>query len=135
MTCDLSNLTSRTYQDSCHANFTDNINTISWLEPLKVAIGLYNNGDDAGCIAQVNIMLTDALPPYMRVRCSILLAYAIDEWHEAEVLDILPSACIVLVTSSLAAAICVDGRIRIQHTEIGHIFEASRHLKEYKLTD
>ena len=118
MTCDLSNLTSRTYQDSCHANFTHNINTISWLEPLKVAIGLYNNGDDAGCIAQVNIMLIDALPPYMRVRCNILLAYAIDDWHEAEVLDILPFPCIVLLTSSLAASIPVDGHVRMQHTEI-----------------
>ena len=58
---------------------------MSWLEPLKLAIKLYNDGDNEACVAQVESMLTDALPPYPRMRCQILLGHALDNWYEAEV--------------------------------------------------
>jgi len=50
-----------------------------WLEPLKVAIGLYNSGDDTGCIARADSMLTDVLPHCPRVQCNILLACTVDD--------------------------------------------------------
>lgn len=58
---------------------------MSWLEPLKLAIKLYNDGDHKACVVQVESMLTDALPPYPRMRCQILLGHALDSWYEAEV--------------------------------------------------
>ncbi|KAH0373701.1 acid protease, partial [Aureobasidium melanogenum] len=57
---------------------------MSWFEPLELAIKLYNDGDKEGCVAQVDSILTDALSPYPRMRCHILLGHALDNWCEAE---------------------------------------------------
>lgn len=58
---------------------------MSWLEPLDLAIKLYNDGDNQACIEQVDSMLTDTLPLYPRIRCRILLGHTLDDWVEAEV--------------------------------------------------
>jgi hypothetical protein len=65
---------------------------MSWFEPLREAIRLYNEGHDAECIAQVETILSNALSPYPRIRRHVLLAYALDDWYEADVSSALSRA-------------------------------------------
>lgn len=58
---------------------------MSWFEPIELVIKLYNDGDNEGCVAQVESILNDSLPPCPRVRCHILLGHARDDWYEVEV--------------------------------------------------
>ncbi|KAG9950087.1 hypothetical protein KCU85_g3910, partial [Aureobasidium melanogenum] len=57
---------------------------MSWFEPIELVIKLYNDGDNEGCVAQVESILNDSLPPCPRVRCHILLGHARDDWYEVE---------------------------------------------------
>jgi hypothetical protein len=75
---------------------------MSWFEQLREAIGLYNAGHDVECIALVETILSGPLSPYPRVRCHVLLAYALDDWYEAEVGSVLSSPDI----SPLCAQVC-----------------------------
>jgi hypothetical protein len=65
-------------------------------EPLREAIRPYNDGHDAECIAQVRTIFSNALSPYPRIRCHVLLAYALDDWYEADVSSALSSPDIPL---------------------------------------
>jgi hypothetical protein len=69
---------------------------MSWLEPLTLAIKLYNDGDNEACITHVESIMTDTLPLYPRIRCRILLGHALDDWYEAEVCGTRPLAMLVL---------------------------------------
>ncbi|KAG9772625.1 hypothetical protein KCU95_g15015, partial [Aureobasidium melanogenum] len=62
---------------------------MSWPEPLELAIKLYNDGDSEACVALVNSILTDTLPLYPHVCCSILLAHSLEGWDEAELRGLL----------------------------------------------
>jgi hypothetical protein len=75
---------------------------MSWFEQLREAIRLYNEGHDAECIALVETILSGPLSPYPRVRCHVLLAYALDDWYEAEVGSVLSSPNII----PLCAQVC-----------------------------
>jgi hypothetical protein len=83
---------------------------MSWFEPLREAIRLYNEGHGAECIAQVETILSNALSPYPRIRCHVLLAYALDDWYEVDVTSALssqyvPSTIITRLTQTSETAV------------------------------
>jgi hypothetical protein len=55
-----------------------------WLDKLKTAVNLYNEGDFSGCIAHINTVFRDTTPGYPRTRYYALLAFCTDNWREAE---------------------------------------------------
>jgi hypothetical protein len=58
---------------------------MGWSDELKVAIDLFNQGENARCIAFINRVLRDNTPNYLRIRYNAILARCIVDWREAEV--------------------------------------------------
>jgi hypothetical protein len=58
---------------------------MAWFELLNQAVRFYNEGNDSECIALLTNIMRSLLPSYAKIRCHTLMAYALDDWYEAEV--------------------------------------------------